>query len=324
MLESKIFRFRHHKISNPSNLKTKSKILFCPQFIDFNSPKNGSEECTHTEIMPAIPSPSSELLKVLEELHKLQSSTHKKRTRSRRRKSNTHNSGKISRINGFTAFKSYYSRSITSVCQGVISSRLSKVWQIEKNQDIWDNYARHYRRYKRTELFCDWLLRATQNTSVAKPKSSTSKSSNEEVVKDFIIEENLECDGDIFTTDFAPHSNSFTIHDSTNENTVIASGHPDPSYVNYCFDNLSSELYKNLDYFDINESHYFFESSLNEYDLFDDRFSDLSIEAILPNINDDMNKNFDQQSLTQEYNKTLFFQTPELWISLNTEGISTM
>lgn len=81
-------------------------------------------------------------------------------------------------MNGFTAYKSYYSRNLTSVSQGVLSSALSKVWATEKNQYIWDLYANVFRRYKRCESFPEWLDKtsSTSQSNVNSPVSSTSNS----------------------------------------------------------------------------------------------------------------------------------------------------
>lgn len=150
-----------------------SKFLICPQFVDFGSPQNGTEECNHIEILPPIPDESPDLLKALDYLESLQRVAGKKPKPRKRKKKQT--TSKASRLNGFTAFKSFYSRDVYSVCQGVISSTLSKVWQTEKNQNVWDNYARHFRRYQRREHFCEWLVKATKSGNMCNlsNKSST-------------------------------------------------------------------------------------------------------------------------------------------------------
>lgn len=330
MPEFKRFRFRHHKISCPSTTKNESKFLFCPQFIDFSAPKNGSEECRHTETMLAIPPPSSELLKALDELRTLQCSVQKKGIiRSRRRKPNTNMAKKVSRINGFTAFKSYYSQNITSVCQGTISSKLSKVWQIEKNQDVWDNYARHYRRYQRKEPFCVWLLRATQNNSIDKQKthSFTKLNDGDENLDIEALCFNLNEDSftkDLITTQFSgdlnPYSNyGFDTLDFITDSSKVSSDNIESSNMNDYMDGLSPESCESISPFDIIDST-FSEPTSNHYDyMFIDSPSDSLLEDFFSDKNVVSDKNCKQPFVPLELNKDQFLPMPELWVSLNSE-----
>jgi hypothetical protein len=285
--------------------------------------------------MPSIPPPSSELLKALDELHVLQCSVQKKgRTRSRRRKTNTKIPGRISRINGFTAFKSYYSQNITSVCQGIISSKLSKVWQVEKNQDVWNNFALHYRRYQRKEPFCVWLLRAAQNTSIDKQKTNISKKLNDGGDENLNIEAlcfNLNENGfttDLITTtqisgDFNFYSNDdFATLDFITDIDKLSSGSIESSNTNGYMDELSSESCESIFPFEISDSH-FSESNLNHYDCI---FNDNSLDSLFDDVFSDKNVVLDTNSKQQFVPLELrdqFLPTPELWVSLNFEYLSS-
>ncbi|VVT51280.1 uncharacterized protein SAPINGB_P003044 [Magnusiomyces paraingens] len=126
-------------------------------FIDFNAPQEGTESCNHTEELPAIPEMSLDLRSALEQLKALHLSSNKTK-KKRFSRSQNH---KPSKIHGFTAYKSYYSRNFLSVSQGLISAILSKAWALEKNQHVWDLYAKLYRRYKRNLSFSEWLEKNT-------------------------------------------------------------------------------------------------------------------------------------------------------------------
>lgn len=155
----KELEFRHHKTSNdlPSSTTT---TFVTSDFIDFNASQNEPDICNHIETLPSLPEISPELLETLEHLKELQK---KCLNIKRRRKRVTNQQPKVSKMNGFTAFKSFYSRNFTALNQGVLSSYLSKVWVTEKNQHIWDLYAYLFRRYKRSETFSNWLLKNTNS-----------------------------------------------------------------------------------------------------------------------------------------------------------------
>lgn len=173
MSEAKIIKFRHHRVKSTSTpYVRKARFSISPEFIEFNSAQEGRLECNHVENLPPIPLPSQELLQALGELQRLHSiGLMKCRNKIRKRRTST-TGNKISRINGFTAFKSYYSRHASAVCQGVVSSMLSKVWLRDRNQDVWDNYALHYRRYQRKEPFCEWLANSTYTKAQTTPTLS--------------------------------------------------------------------------------------------------------------------------------------------------------
>lgn len=164
MTSAKLLKFRHHRAKLTSDPQaSKPTISISPDFIDFHNPRDGTEICNHVEILPPIPPRSRYLNRTLEELSKLHTaSSGKGRSSKIRRRKPSYLANKISRINGFTAFKSYYSRFAPAVCQGIVSSALSKVWQRDSHQNVWDSYARHYRQYQRSEGFCDWLDKTAQ------------------------------------------------------------------------------------------------------------------------------------------------------------------
>lgn len=168
---SSMIKFKHHIAKKTSTAplvpqstspQQRNLSIINLDFIDFNSPEDGSQLCQHAEILPPIPPQSKCLIQTLQELKGLHIASLKKSRHKPRRRKPTPKMNKVSKINGYTAFKSYYSRHVSNVCQGMVTSMLSKVWLKYDHQDIWDTYARHYRRYKRTEAFSEWLDRNTR------------------------------------------------------------------------------------------------------------------------------------------------------------------
>lgn len=88
---------------------------------------------------------SKDLRKALDHLKTLNTSLLPKLKSLRRSRAK---SFKVSKMNGFTAYKSYYTKQFTAVHQAVLSSVISKAWRTDENQDVWDMYAFMFRRYK--------------------------------------------------------------------------------------------------------------------------------------------------------------------------------
>lgn len=98
-------------------------------------------------------------------------------------------------LNGFMAFRSFYSRSISNVeHQRELSSLLGKLWKNEPNKAIWNRYAIEYNSQAINQDFVDWLFKALglelqafsfPCTSTVKNESWTfSSRNNENAVED--------------------------------------------------------------------------------------------------------------------------------------------
>ena len=113
--------------------------------------------------MPPLPEPSPGLKEVLEKFNGNGETArnrrsqvefpllgHKKRSRSK--------AGH--RLNGFMAFRSFYSRSVYDADhQRQLSSLLGSLWKNEPKQDVWNRYAIEYNSRASKEDFIEWLTR---------------------------------------------------------------------------------------------------------------------------------------------------------------------
>lgn len=111
--------------------------------------------------LPPLPEPSPGLQDVLERYNEKRGSdcsgqflfscsNHKRKSRSK--------TGH--RLNGFMAFRSFYSRSVFDVeHQRQLSSILGSLWKNEPRQDVWNRYAIEYNSRATKEDFIEWLTR---------------------------------------------------------------------------------------------------------------------------------------------------------------------
>ncbi|ODV57904.1 uncharacterized protein ASCRUDRAFT_165243 [Ascoidea rubescens DSM 1968] len=100
---------------------------------------------------PPIPNPSKELSIYLSTLKSSEKNHYLHRQNKFERYSKR-------RLNGFMAFRSYYSKKIIGVAkQREISTVLAKFWKIENHQDTWKTLALVYNSQKRNISFTDWL-----------------------------------------------------------------------------------------------------------------------------------------------------------------------
>lgn len=182
---SKNIRFRNRTVSFPSPISTPA-VPIHGGFIDYNAPKTGTEICRHEEIVPPVPKMSPDLMKTLDHLEKLNRDIESSKMMRRRRRRKIQNT-KPSKMNRFTAYKSYYTKNYPSVHQAMLSSVISKAWAADENKEVWDIYASIFRRYKRNETFSEWLNRTA-------PQSNDHKIlSTQEKEKEYpIIEFNME------------------------------------------------------------------------------------------------------------------------------------
>ncbi|KAH3666367.1 hypothetical protein OGAPHI_003546 [Ogataea philodendri] len=108
---------------------------------------------------PRIPAESPYLQSLLKTYVQTQS---KSCVRTKRRKNSDGNRLRNSKsrrgINGFMAFRSYYSRRVSNYhAQKLLSRALAKAWIFEKNQDIWSRYAIEYNHSHSETSFSEWL-----------------------------------------------------------------------------------------------------------------------------------------------------------------------
>lgn len=84
-------------------------------------------------------------------------------------------------LNGFMAFRSFYSRSISNVeHQRELSTLLGKLWKDEPNREIWNRYAIEYNSQAINQDFVDWLFRALglEVKTFTFPSTSTVRNEN--------------------------------------------------------------------------------------------------------------------------------------------------
>lgn len=135
-------RFRPTKKSNKTNLHPKP-------------PKSFTVENYYVSALPNLPKPSPELKRTLIEFN---NEVLRESTRKRKKQTIYTKKGKI---NGFMAFRAFYSRSIfSSERQRQLSVLLSKVWAKDSNQGVWNRYADEYNKDERKLYFVEWLCDA--------------------------------------------------------------------------------------------------------------------------------------------------------------------
>lgn len=131
--------------------------------------------------IPPLPEPSPGLKEVLERFNgngenarcrrsqvEVPFLGHKKRSRSK--------TGH--RLNGFMAFRSFYSRSVFDAeYQRQLSSILGSLWKNEPKQDVWNRYAIEYNSRASKEDFIEWLTRVLglENRSFCDPSTNVVK-----------------------------------------------------------------------------------------------------------------------------------------------------
>nr|AZQ56645.1 MAT alpha 1 protein [Suhomyces anneliseae] len=112
--------------------------------------------------MPAIPSPSPQLKELLLKFNSLNDTTQKKQNNLQGSKSQRKSISKKRNINGFIAFRTFYSKSVFNPKhQRSLSSELAKLWKTEPSKTQWNLYARVYNSRDDKELqFVEWLCTA--------------------------------------------------------------------------------------------------------------------------------------------------------------------
>ncbi|CCE86960.1 Piso0_005485 [Millerozyma farinosa CBS 7064] len=139
----------------------------------FASDKLSSSSILFLTELPSLPSPSLELKNILLNFSSANNefdndewdffglgSDNKspKKTTPRRYKPKAR---RTRNLNGFMAFRSFYSRSISNVeHQRQLSSLLGSLWQTEPNKNIWNRYAIEYNTRATNQDFVEWLCKA--------------------------------------------------------------------------------------------------------------------------------------------------------------------
>lgn len=117
--------------------------------------------------LPSLPTPSMDLQEILVSFNHVKGNGVDEalwdsvfNTRMSTRK-NRHRCKKRRCLNGFMAFRSFYSRSISNVeHQRQLSKLLGKLWKNEPNKAIWNRYAIEYNSQAVNQDFVDWLFGA--------------------------------------------------------------------------------------------------------------------------------------------------------------------
>lgn len=110
-----------------------------------------------TRRLPEIPLPSSYLQNLLCQ-YQCDDGTERRKTRKSRQRTNSKINLRKRRINGFIAFRSFYSRTIKGTFnQKELSSKLAAIWKDEPHHLTWNSYALQYNATGGDENFVDWL-----------------------------------------------------------------------------------------------------------------------------------------------------------------------
>ncbi|KAG7691331.1 hypothetical protein KL930_005382 [Ogataea haglerorum] len=108
--------------------------------------------------LPQIPTTSPSLERLLSE-YEAMTNGNERSTKIARKKSMKHRAqNNKKRLNGFMAFRAFYSRNIANYnSQKSLSQVLANAWNREKHQQIWSLYAIQYNNSKSKERFSVWL-----------------------------------------------------------------------------------------------------------------------------------------------------------------------
>lgn len=160
-----VLRFENVRVNSSEGLQVTQKA---PK--PYKAPvsqSNGSGMFAFSQL-PDIPEPPNELKCLLEKL-KDNENTSKKRRQTRKPTNRTVTKQPKTKLNGFMAYRTYFSQEIYSIKdQRELSSCLGKSWATDKSQLIWQRYATEYnaRPVQCSSLsFLEWLLKSTGNES---------------------------------------------------------------------------------------------------------------------------------------------------------------
>lgn len=113
--------------------------------------------------LPPLPKPSPELKQALIDLNDENPLDVSRKSKKR------HLSSRNGRMNAFTAFRAFYSRSISSIeRQRRLSTLLSKIWFDDPHKDVWKRYAFEYNNDNQLMDFVSWLCHSLNINSEKK------------------------------------------------------------------------------------------------------------------------------------------------------------
>lgn len=166
--------------------------------------KSRSEQIFSLTKLPILPCPSTELTEILFQFNDLNFYAQNYHNVKKQKAGNPKK--KFRSINGFIAFRSFYSRLVANPeHQRKLSIMLGKLWSQEPSRQIWNRYASEYNmtchKHDNKVAFVDWLCDTLNlNTSmVIDPNTNIvrnnnwkfSSSSSESIVEDIYFYEDL-------------------------------------------------------------------------------------------------------------------------------------
>lgn len=128
---------------------------------------------------PELPAESVTVMQTLDKLK--QKSLTYKRIKPKRQYSVNRRRGKTS-LNGFMAYRAYYSKDVDiPKLQIELSRLLASYWKKTKNQQVWNRYAQEFNASTRSLPFLEWLNEALRDSKkedimIIKEKSWSQKS----------------------------------------------------------------------------------------------------------------------------------------------------
>lgn len=132
--------------------------------------------------LSSFPQLPTESVVVLQSLDKLkQKSLTYKRTKPKRQYSSNRKKARTS-LNGFMAYRAYYSKDVDiPILQIELSRLLASCWKKTKNQKVWNRYAQEFNASSKSLPFLEWLNEALRDSKkedvmIVKEKSWSQKS----------------------------------------------------------------------------------------------------------------------------------------------------
>lgn len=119
-----------------------------------STPQPKSEIPTFSTTLPSVPPASPQLEELLQKFPN-RIDSHSRATKRRRQ-------GAKRVLNGFIAFRTFYSQSISTVSeQREFSKALAAIWAVDADQVVWERFAQEYNFRARNENFKEWLINST-------------------------------------------------------------------------------------------------------------------------------------------------------------------
>ncbi|KAG7805696.1 hypothetical protein KL921_005399 [Ogataea angusta] len=140
--------------------------------------------------LPQIPTTSPSLKRLLSEYGSKDNGSDRSNKVARKKPTRHKVQKGRKRLNGFMAFRSFYSRNITNYnSQKALSQALAHAWNREKHQQVWSLYATQYNHSKSMEPFSKWLD-LKLNKKVGKYRSDDFNTWREiNILSDIVVED---------------------------------------------------------------------------------------------------------------------------------------